>query len=469
VTPAFRRALQIATYGMLLGLAIGGFFAIRAIGVDLSAPLPTERAADGAGGKADVLPRVLLALVVILLVSRALGWAFKFLKQPSVIGEIVAGVLLGPSLLGRVAPDVAHYVLPEAIAPSLKIVAQVGVVLFMFIVGLELDTSVLRKRSHVTVGISHASIVFPFLLGCVAALLLYPRVGTRDVSFGVFALFLGASMAVTAFPVLARILGEAGLTRSHVGVIALSAAAIDDVTAWCLLAFVVAVAQHAAGSALLTIGATAAYAAIVIGAVRPLVLRAARKLELAPAISKGAVTAMFAALLVSSLVTEWIGIHALFGAFLLGAIVPHDSRLAKELIGKLEDVVSILFLPAYFAFSGMRTEIGLLREGTDWLLTGLLIVLACVGKVGGSYAAGRVFGLDRRTSFVVGVLMNTRGLMALIVLNVGRDLGVLSPPLFTMLVLVALMTTFATAPIVAWTRKEAPADLGEPFSAARGS
>lgn len=447
------RLRVLAGYVLLLGIGIAVFLFIRHAGAGLVAPEGPRHAFGGeTKAKSDALPHVLLALVVILVVSRALGWAFKKIKQPAVIGEVIAGICLGPSLLGHFAPQVSSFVLPDAIAPSLGVIAQVGVVLFMFLVGLELDTSVLGRQSHTTLFISHASIIVPFVLGGGAALWVYPELGTRDVPFVVFALFMGVSMSVTAFPVLARILTDRGLQRTRLGVIALSCAAIDDVTAWCLLAFVVSVATSHSGhggileGTLPTVGLTIAYGLFVVFVVRPLVVRAARKLDLAPSIGKGAVTSMFAALLVSALVTEWIGVHALFGAFLLGAVVPHESRLARELTAKLEDVVTILFLPAFFAYTGMRTEIGLVSGASAWIVCGVLVVIACLGKVGGSAVAARAVGLDWRSALQIGLLMNTRGLMALIVLNVGLDLGVLSPKLFAMLVVMALVTTFATAP-----------------------
>ena len=446
------RSRVLGGYVVILAMAVGLFLVVRHAGDGLVAAFPNTGHSAAPDHKVDALPHVLLALVVILVVSRALGWCFRKIRQPPVIGEVIAGICLGPSVLGLIAPGATQLVLPDAIAPSLGVIAQIGVVLFMFLVGLELDTSVLSKQSHATLFVSHASIIVPFLLGSASALWIYPRLGSSDVPFVVFALFMGVSMSVTAFPVLARILTDRGIQRTSLGVMALSCAAIDDVTAWCMLAFVVSVATGggAHGGVLAgilpTLVLTLAYGLAVVFLVRPFVVREARKLDLVSTIGKTATTQMFVALLVSALITEWIGVHALFGAFLLGAVVPHDSRLAKDLTAKLEDVVTILFLPAFFAYTGMRTQIGLVSGVEAWMLCGGLVVIACLGKIGGSAFAARAVGLDWRSALQIGLLMNTRGLMALIVLNVGLDLGVLSPKLFAMLVVMALVTTFATAP-----------------------
>jgi Kef-type K+ transport system membrane component KefB len=318
----------------------------------------------------------------------------------------------------------------------------------MFLVGLELDTSLLRKKTHQTLAISHASIVAPFLLGSAIALWLYPALSSSDVPFGVFALFIGVSMSVTAFPVLARILTDREMQKTKMGVLAISCAAVDDVTAWCLLAFVVSVAKARVEGAVITIVLAIAYVLFMFFVVRPMTARFAKKQELNKRSSQGAITLVFVGLLASALITESIGIHALFGAFLLGAMVPHDSELARSLKNKLEDVVVVLLLPAFFAFTGMRTELGLVHGSTHWLMCAAIIGVACAGKFGGSAIAARLTGLAWRDSAAVGVLMNTRGLMELIVLNVGLDLKVVSPPLFAMLVIMAVVTTFMTTPML---------------------
>jgi len=449
-----QRATWIKTsigYVAMIGATAAAFLWIRRTGSGLLAPSPTGNATFGhtaANSHPNVLLHVLLAMVVIIVASRALGALFRYLQQPAVIGEVIAGIMLGPSLLGSLAPGASAYLLPSSVAPFVGIIAQVGVVLFMFLIGLELDTSLLRKKTHSTIAISHASIIAPFLLGSLAALWLYPKLSSQDVPFGVFALFMGVSMSVTAFPVLARILTDRGISKTRLGVIAISCAAVDDVTAWCLLAFVVSVAQSRVDGALLTISLTFGYLALMLLVVRPLLARLVRRQEILRHVSQGTTALMLVGLLISALVTEYIGIHALFGAFLLGAIVPHESLLAKGIAQKLEDLVVVLMLPAFFAFTGMRTQIGLISGVDNWIVCGVIIVLACLGKFGGSALAARLTGLDWRDSASIGVLMNTRGLMELIVLNIGLDLKVLSPTLFAMMVIMALVTTFATTPVL---------------------
>ena len=441
----------VLVYGAMIGGSIAAFLAIRSAGRGLEAPTPTSDVLFGQAreaGQAHPLLHVLLALVVVIVASRALGAVFRYFHQPPVIGEVIAGILLGPSLLGRVAPGVYAYVLPPTVAPYLQVIAQVGVILFMFLVGLELDTGLLRKKTHATVAISHASILAPFLLGATMALWLYPKLSSSDVPFTIFALFMGVSMSITAFPVLARILTDRGIHKTRLGVIAISCAAVDDISAWCLLAFVVSVAQSRAGSAVYTIVLALLYVGVMFLVVRPIVQRLVRRQELRQGVTQGHTAMVCVALLLSALATEYIGVHAIFGAFLLGAIIPHGSRLAKDLIHKLEDLVVVLLLPAFFAFTGMRMQISLVSGAGDWLICGVILLVACLGKFGGSTVAARLSGLDWRDSASLGVLMNTRGLMELIVLNIGLDLRVISPTLFAMMVIMALVTTFATSPLL---------------------
>jgi K+:H+ antiporter len=414
------------------------------------APSHAQIASVGAKATAkfDALPHVLIALLTIMVASRLLGGLFRHLGQPPVIGEVIAGIVLGPSLLGSVAPEVMAVVLPAQVTPFLGVLSQVGVILFMFTVGLELDTALLRQRTHATVAVSHASIMAPFLLGGCLALFLYPRLASEHVPFTTFALFIGVSMSVTAFPVLARILTDRGISRSRLGVVAMTCAAVDDVTAWCLLAFVIGVVKSEGGSGIFIAARALAYIAVMLGAVRPLVVRLARAQERREHVGQDAVAVLFGLLLCSALMTEWIGIHALFGAFLVGAIVPHDSRLAHQLQEKLRDVVVVFLLPAFFAFTGLRTQISLVSGLDEWLICALIIVVASVGKFGGSLVAGRITGMAWRDASALGILMNTRGLVELIVLNIGYDLGIISPTLFAMLVIMALATTAATTPIL---------------------
>ncbi|HEY1586153.1 MAG TPA: cation:proton antiporter [Polyangia bacterium] len=439
-------------YALMLGAGAVAYWLIRMRGIALTPPEPAAGQVpfgpSGAAVHVDALMHVLLALVVVIVVARGVGSLFAYFAQPPVVGEILAGILLGPSVLGRFAPTAQAFVLPHEVAPFLGVLSLVGVILYMFLVGVELDPTLLRKRGHATLAISHASIVTPFLLGALLALYVYPTLSTRDVPFTVFSLFMGVSMSVTAFPVLARILTDRRMHKSRMGVIALTCAAIDDVTAWCLLAFVVSVAQARASGALVTFISAVGYIALIVFVARPAMVRLSRLYGIKGRLTQGVMAIVFVALLLSALATDAIGIHAVFGAFALGAVIPHDTGLARELTDRLEDLVVVLLLPAFFAFTGLHTQIGLVRTGGQWILCGLIIVVASAGKFGGSLIAARLTGLGWRDSSALGVLMNTRGLMELIVLNIGLELGVLSPTLFAMLVLMALVTTFMTTPVL---------------------
>jgi Kef-type K+ transport system membrane component KefB len=444
------RMRNVSVYAFMVTGTIVGFYLVQWLGSNLRAPPPQGSERFGEGGtsiQVDVLLHVLLALVVIILSARLLGVLFRFLGQPPVIGEVLAGILLGPSLLGRVAPVLSEYVLPPTVAPFLSVIAQVGIILYMFLVGIELDPTTLGRRTHSTVMVSHASIVVPFLLGAVLALGLYPKFSSSDVPFYLFALFMGVSMSVTAFPVLARILKDRSIQKTPLGVMALTCAAVDDVTAWCLLALLVSMVQARIGGVFLTVALTGAFIAIMILLVRPLVIRLVRRQE-PKGLTRGAMAVVCVGMLLSALITEGIGIHAVFGAFLLGTLIPHDSTIGRELRQKLEDIVLVLFLPAYFAFTGMRTQIGLVSGAEEWLLCGLIVLVASLGKLGGTLLAARYTGSGWREALSLGVLMNTRGLMELVVLNIGLDLKVVSPTLFTMLVVMALVTTLATSPVL---------------------
>jgi Kef-type K+ transport system membrane component KefB len=435
---------SLILYVVMVVAAIGLFLLVRARGETLTAPEAPEAMGQAVAKKGDALLQVLVALTAVIAGGVLLGKLFGYLGQPAVIGEVVAGILLGPSLLGRAGSAV---ILPDAVAPYLGVIAQLGVILYMFVIGLELDPGRLRGRVHATALTSHASIVVPFILGSSLALWLYPVVSHRGVPFTSFALFMGVATSITAFPVLARILSDRGMEKTDLGVLALSCAAINDATAWCLLAFVVGVAQAQVEGALLVCGLSLAFLLFMLVAVRPLARLFVRRCEEGP-LTRGRIAVVLVAVLLSALATEAIGIHAIFGAFLLGAIVPHDSRVAREVGRRLHDVVTVLLLPAFFAFTGMRTQIGLVSGAEQWLLCGAIIVAATAGKFGGTLVAARLTGLGWRMSASLGVLMNTRGLMELIALNIGLDLGVISPALFAMMVLMALVTTMMTAPLL---------------------
>jgi Kef-type K+ transport system membrane component KefB len=383
-----------------------------------------------------------------MLTARLVGAVFAKFNQPAVIGEVVGGILLGPSLLGRIAPDLQASLLRPDAAPLLGVIAELGVILYMFLVGLELDLHALGSRARSTIAISNAGILVPFVLGIALAWTIFGEYGPPGVSLTSFALFLGVSMAITAFPVLARILEDKGLQRTPLGVMALTCAAIDDVTAWCLLAFVVSVTQATPAGALLTVALTAIYILLMLTAGRWLMVRLVSRLDSSRRIGEQSLTIILAAVLLSAIATEFIGVHAIFGAFLLGTIIPHESRIAGHVRDRIEDVVRVMLLPAFFAFTGLRTEIGLLQSAHDWWICAVIIAVATAGKFGGVALAARATGSTARDSAALGILMNTRGLVELIVLNIGLDLGVITPRLFTMLVIMALVTTMMTSPIL---------------------
>ncbi|MCC6847187.1 MAG: cation:proton antiporter [Deltaproteobacteria bacterium] len=395
------------------------------------------------------LPLFILQAILIVAVSRLIGLATRRIRQPMVIAEIVAGIALGPSLLGWLAPSAEQWLFPAASMPLLGLLSQIGLILFMFLVGLEFDAGLLRGRGYAAVAISHTSILVPFALGAWLARHLHADLAPAGVPLLSFALFLGTAMSITAFPVLARILVERRLLRTKIGAIAITCAAVDDITAWCILASVVSLVRASTvADGMWTTLLALAYVVVALRVLRPLVERVAARSANKEGLSQNLVALTLVLLLLSSWTTELIGIHALFGAFLFGAIVPKHDGFAQLLADKLEDLVVVLLLPLFFAYSGLRTEIGLLDSAHAWATCGLVIAAACAGKVGGSAVAARLTGLRWREASALGVLMNTRGLMELIVLNIGLDLGVISPALFTMMVLMALATTIMTSPLL---------------------
>lgn len=411
------------------------------------------------------LTLLIAQLVVIIVAARLLGLVARKIHQPLVIAEVVAGIMLGPSLLGALAPEVKDALFPNDSLGTLTMLSQIGLILFMFLVGLEMDLLMLRGRGHTSVLISHTSIVVPFALGGVLALYIYPILSDPAVPFSSFTLFMGVAMSITAFPVLARILTERGLLRTKVGAVTITCAAVDDVTAWCILAFVVSIVRATALSeAVWTTVMAVVYTLAMLLVVRPFLGRLAARGSDRQGMTQNSVAVTFVLLFLSAWATELIGIHALFGAFLLGAIIPRQGGFARVLAEKIEDIVVIVFLPTFFALSGLRTQIGLLDSAQAWFLCGLIIVVACLGKFGGSFIAARWTGLGWRESSALGILMNTRGLMELIVLNIGLELKVISPTLFTMMVLMALFTTFITTPILqmVYPAEELAKELLEP-------
>lgn len=397
----------------------------------------------------DPVARFIAQVIAIMVVSRLLGRFVRKLGQPMVVAEITAGILLGPSLLGWLWPDVSSALFAPESLVMLQVVSSLGLVLFMFFIGLELDPGLLRGRGQASLVISQTTFLVPLGLTVLLALWLHPRLAGPGVPLAAFVLFLGAAMSSTAFPVLARIVAERRLLRARVGTMAITCAAIDDVLAWCLLAFVVAWtrAGDLAASATTTL-LSMLYVVVMLLVVRPLLERLARRVSTTSQLSHDLVAVVVMLVLASSWATEVIGIHALFGAFLAGAILPRQGGLAHALAEKLEDLVVVVLLPLFFAHSGMRTELGLLDAPGSWTMFGLIVLVACLGKLGAGTLAARLTGLTWRESGALGILMNTRGLMVLIVLNLGLDVGVIGRTLFTMMVLMALVTTFVTTPVL---------------------
>ncbi|HEY3175993.1 MAG TPA: cation:proton antiporter [Candidatus Polarisedimenticolia bacterium] len=392
---------------------------------------------------------LLLQVLVIIIASRAVGALLHRLGQPTVIGEMLAGILLGPSLLGMLSPATVSFLFPPSSMESLHLLSQIGVILFMFLVGIDLDTKHLRERAHAAVLVSHASIIVPFFLGTAFSLTIYRSVAPPGVTFTAFALFMGIAMSITAFPVLVRVLEEKGLTGTPLGSTAIACAAVDDVTAWCLLALVVAIVKaHALTGAALTVSLALAFTCLMLLVLAPRVGRAIRKAAATRPPDKELVAAVLAFVMASALLTEMIGIHALFGAFLAGVIMPSDGTLRPYLRGRLEAFSSAFLLPLFFAFTGLRTQIGLLGGWRSWLMCAGIITVAIAGKFGASALAARWTGMSWVESLSIGALMNTRGLMELIALNIGYDLGILSPRMFAMMVLMALTTTLMAGPVL---------------------
>jgi Kef-type K+ transport system membrane component KefB len=395
---------------------------------------------------ADLLFHVLLAIAVVVIAGRTVGLIVGRIGQPPVMGEVLAGILLGPSLLGALAPGMEAFLFPASARPALGVIAQIGVILYMFVVGLEFDPASLRRRAAPYVVTSQASIAVPFALGWGLAALLYRDLSQPGVPFIAFAMFMGVAMSITAFPVLARILTDRGLSRTELGTAALTCAAVGDVSAWCLLAVAVGIARATLADALAVLGLTAVFIAVMVFIARPIAIALTKDADPEP--SQGAVTWTLAGLLVSAVIAERIVIHAIFGAFLFGAIVPAASPIAQRLQHERTPIATILFLPAFFAVTGLRTEVGLLGSWRDWAICLLIVALATAGKFGGTLIAARLTGMPKTLAARLGILLNTRGLMELVVLNVGLDLGVISPRLFTMMVIMALVTTAMTTPLL---------------------
>lgn len=394
------------------------------------------------------LSMLLLQIIIIVGLSRIFGFLFRLAGQPAVVGEIISGIILGPSLIGSYFPGFSAFVFPAGSLQNLQLLSQIGLAFFMFIVGMELDLTKLRARAGDALVISHASISLNYFLGVVLSYFLFDAFAPPGISFLSFALFMGIAMSITAFPVLARILQERKLTKSTLGGIALTTAAIDDITAWCILAVIIGLvkASNPTG-AVLTILLTVLFVIIMFRIVSPLLNRLQKK-NIEGKYSRTVIILALFVLFSSAYCTQLIGIHGLVGAFLAGTIMPDNLKFREVLKDKLEDVSVLILLPIFFVVTGLRTQVGLLNEGHMWITCLVIILVAVIGKVGGVGLASRVMGLNWKDSWSLGVLMNTRGLMQMVVLNIGYDMGILSPEIFAIMVLMALSTTFMTGPLL---------------------
>jgi K+:H+ antiporter len=377
-----------------------------------------------------------------------MGLVFRRLGQTAVIGEMFAGILLGPSLLGQLFPSIESRLFPQASLPPLYLISQLGVVLFMFVVGMDVDIDRLRRRAKATVLVSNAGIVVPFALGVGLSFYLHDLYAPAGVANLTFALFIGIAMSITAFPVLARILSERGLTETDLGNTAIGCAAIDDVTAWCLLALALAIGQgHGFAQPVIAVALTGVVGLIALVVIRPRASGLFGDVDRSGA-GRGTLLRALLFLFVTAWATETIGVHALFGAFIAGVAVGGAESLRRPLRQAIEPLTSTLLLPLFFAYAGLRTEVGSL-SGEAWFACGLVLLAAVAGKFGAVSLAARVQGFSWQDAVALGALMNTRGLMELVVLNIGYDLGILSAPMYTMMVIMALTTTCMAGPVLA--------------------
>jgi Kef-type K+ transport system membrane component KefB len=396
----------------------------------------------------EPLARLFLQVIVIVLATRTVGGLFARFGQPAVVGEVLAGILLGPSLLGWLSPELQHFIFPKDSMGTLKLLSQIGVCLFMFVVGLELEIAHLKQKAQQAVIVSHVSILFPFTLGVLVAWKLFGSYAGNGTTFTSFALFMGIALSITAFPVLARILKERRMEKTFLGTTAIACAAVDDATAWIILAFVVAITRATSVAATaLGLAMVILFVGVMLVVIRPYLPRWLRA-EAAENPSRSTLVAVLLVLMTSALATELIGVHALFGAFIAGVAMPESKRFREQLIVRMENFSSLFLLPLFFAFSGLRTQVELLNDPASWLVCGAIIAVATLGKLGGTLITARLTGMGWNDSFALGALMNTRGLVELVALNIGYDLGILSPRIFAMLVLMALVTTFMTGPLL---------------------
>jgi Kef-type K+ transport system membrane component KefB len=404
----------------------------------------------------SLLTTVLLQLVVILATARLFACVFRLLKQPAVVGEIAAGLALGPSLLGRFFPDVSQSVFDPSVNVVFETLSQLGLILLLFLVGLEFDFSHLRWHSKSAVSISLMGIALPFGLGLGLASVMHPHLeraaGGEPVSWLGFTLFMGIAMSITAIPVLGRIMLELNITRTRLGAITISAAAVNDACGWIILATIssIVASQFQLAQTLTMLGATLLFFALMLFVARPMLKRliqiALRREGSELGFNSFAV--LLVLLFVCAIATSVIGISAIFGAFLLGTVLSDELAFREAITRQLRNFLTVFFLPIFFTYTGLKTDLGTLTSTTQWLLLAGVLACAVLGKLGGCGVAAWLTGFSRREAFVVGAMMNTRGLMELVVINVGRELGVITDSVFCMLVLMALLTTVMTTPVL---------------------
>ena len=389
-----------------------------------------------------------LAVLIVLIVARAFGMVAVRVGQPRVMGEVIAGIALGPSLFGLLAPNLQATIFSTDILPAFGVAANLGLIFFMFLIGMEVDQKQLKGKAAPAAAISNASIALPMLLGIAAALPLYKLLGP-DIKFAAFALFMGVAMSITAFPVLARILTERRMLRGPVGSLTIGCAAIDDVSAWFLIALATTIAVSGSfGVVVRTIAEAVAFVLVMALLVRRVLARMGTAFDEVGQIPSGWFAAIVVGVLLSAYITEAIGIDVIFGGFIMGMVMPRHARLTEEVTRRVEDFVVTLLLPLFFVYTGLKTNITLLDRPELWLIAAGLVVLAIVGKLAGAAIAARVCGFDSRASMVIGTLMNTRGLTELIVLNIALEVGAISSVLFTALVIMAIITTLMTGPLL---------------------
>jgi Kef-type K+ transport system membrane component KefB len=445
-------------YPVLVGGALAALAWTLHLGAGLRAPHLDDAAASVAASSSATgvfrLPVFLAQLVIVILLSRGLGRMMRRLGQPQVVGEMIGGLLLGPSAFGALAPSAYATLFPAGSVRFLNAVSQLGVLLFMFLVGLELDLGVLRKQRRTVMLSSHAGIAIPLWMGAALALVLYPRLSNDSVSFVAFALFIGCALSVTAFPVLARLLAERGLSRTPFGALAIACAAVADITAWCLLAVVLAVAEGRLWGVHLwaSVAGAVLFVVFMMTAARRAIAKVLARASYTEHLTSEALALVVVVALGAAWVTEQLGIHALLGAFVAGLAMPKTAAFVASITGRLEELLGVVLLPLFFAVTGIRTNLGSIEGGAMWVLCAVMVLVATIGKAGGTIVGARTSGLSWRAAASLGALMNTRGLMELVIINLGLEIGIITRPIFAMMVLMAILTTALTAPALALLR-----------------